>query len=176
MRVQKYYLVIDWLQIHCYHHATMDLVLELAQLTRALDDAGLDYALCGGLALAVYARPRATLDIDLMVEPATLDRIKQTVEPLGFAIAALPMRFQGGAVQIQRFTKIDPASSEHLALDLLLVTPETQTAWDSRIAVDWENGVLKVLSPKGLIALKSLRNSGKDQDDIDYLSGLLNED
>jgi len=147
----------------------MDLVLELAQLTRALDDAGLDYALCGGLALAVYARPRATLDIDLMVEPATLDRIKQTVEPLGFAIAALPMRFQ-------RFTKIDPASSEHLALHLLLVTPETQTAWDSRIAVDWESGVLKVLSPKGLIALKSLRNSGKDQDDIDYLSGLLNED
>jgi lipoate synthase len=66
----------------------MDLVLELAQLTKALDEAGLDYALCGGLALAVYARPRATLDIDLMIEPDTLDRIKQTVEPLGFTIVA----------------------------------------------------------------------------------------
>lgn len=154
----------------------MDLIFELAQLTKALDEAGLDYALCGGLALAVYARPRATLDIDLMVEPAMLDRIKQTVEPLGFTITAQPMRFQDGAVQIQRITKLDLASSEHLALDLLLVTPETQEPWDSRIAVEWEGGVLKVLSPKGLIALKSLRNSGKDQDDIDYLSGLLDED
>lgn len=154
----------------------MDLLLELAQVTKALNEAGLDYALCGGLALAVYAKPRATLDIDLMIEPATLDRIKQMVEPLGFTISAQPMRFQDGAVQIQRLTKLDLTSSEHLALDLLLVTPETQASWDSRIAVEWESGVLNVLSPKGLIALKSLRNSGKDQDDIDYLSGLLDED
>ncbi|HAS85409.1 MAG TPA: hypothetical protein DCS31_01220 [Candidatus Competibacteraceae bacterium] len=154
----------------------MDLLLELADLTKALDEAGLDYALCGGLALAVYARPRATLDIDLMVEPAAMDRIKKVVEPLGFAIAALPMRFHNGAVQIQRLTKIDPTSSEHLALDLLLVTPETQASWESRVAVEWEGGILKVLSPQGLIALKSLRNSGKDQDDIAYLSGLLHED
>ena len=154
----------------------MDLVLELAQIIKALDKAGLDYALCGGLALAVYAKPRATLDIDLMVEPSALDRIKQTVRLLGFTIAAQPMRFQDGAVQIQRITKLDPHSSEDLALDLLLVTPETQESWDSRIAVEWEGGVLKVLSPKGLIVLKSLRNNGKDQDDIDYLSWLLDED
>ena len=137
-----------------YRLTTMDLVLELARLTQALEKAGLDYALCGGLALAVYARPRATLDIDLMVEPAALDRIQKTVKPLGFTIAALPMRFQGGAVQIQRLTKIDPATGEHLALDLLLVTPETQASWDGRIAVEWEGGALKVLSPKGLISLK----------------------
>jgi hypothetical protein len=85
------------------------------------------------------------------------------------------MRFQNGAVQIQRITKLDPTSSEHLALDLLLVTPETQASWDSRTTVEWQGGALKVLSPKGLIALKTLRNSGKDQDDIDYLSGLLYE-
>ncbi len=154
----------------------MDLLLELTRLTQALDRAGIDYALCGGLALAVYARPRATLDIDLMVEPEVLDNVRKTVEPLGFVIAALPMRFHDGAVRIQRLTKIDPASSEHLALDLLLVTPETQASWDSRVAVEWEGGALKVLSPQGLIALKSLRNSGKDQDDIDYLSGLMDED
>lgn len=154
----------------------MDLLFELARLTKALDEAGLDYALCGGLALAVYARPRATLDIDLMVEATAIEPIRKAVEPLGFVIAALPMRFHDGAVRIQRLTKIDPTSSEHLALDLLLVTPETKASWDSRLSVEWEGGVLKVLSPRGLIALKSLRNSGKDQDDIAYLLGLLDED
>ena len=33
-----------------------------------LDLLGIDYALYGGLALAIYARPRATLDIDMMIE------------------------------------------------------------------------------------------------------------
>lgn len=154
----------------------MDLLHELADLTNALDAAGIEYALCGGLALAVYARPRATLDIDLMVESEALAGIRKTVEPLGFAIPALPMRFKGGAVEIHRLTKIDTESGEHLALDLLVVTPVTQAVWDDRVAVQWEGGTLKVLSPQGLISLKSLRNSGKDQDDIDYLSGLLHED
>ncbi|MBK8183213.1 MAG: nucleotidyl transferase AbiEii/AbiGii toxin family protein [Candidatus Competibacteraceae bacterium] len=67
----------------------MDLLLELTRLTQALDRAGIDYALCGGLALAVYARPRATLDIDLMVEPEGRDNVRKTVEPQGFVIAAL---------------------------------------------------------------------------------------
>ena len=43
----------------------------------------IDYALCGGLALAVYARPRATLDIDIMVEPDFLGKVKQIAENLG---------------------------------------------------------------------------------------------
>jgi len=47
----------------------MDLLEELKKITQNLDKAGIDYALCGGLAIAIYARPRATLDIDIMVQP-----------------------------------------------------------------------------------------------------------
>lgn len=61
-------------------------------------------------------------------------------------------------------------------MDLLIVTPETRSPWDSRITVEWEGGTLKVISPKGLIELKSLRKSGQDEDDIKYLSGLIDED
>lgn len=155
----------------------MDLLLELTNLIKAFDEDGIDdYALCGGLALAVYARPRATLDIDMMVEPDSLDRIKKKAEELGFTIPAMPMKFKGGAVQIHRMTKIDDKSGEHLVLDLLVVTPETRLPWNSRISVEWEGGILKVLSPKGLIELKLLRNNGQDQDDIQYLKGLLDED
>jgi hypothetical protein len=56
------------------------------------------------------------------------------------------------------------------------VTPQTKPSWDGRISVEWEGGALRVLSPKGLIMLKSLRNSGQDIDDIEYLKELIDED
>ena len=83
----------------------MDLLVELANIIRAFDQDEIDYALCGGLALAVYAKPRATLDIDIMVQPDFLEKIKKKVEELGFTVHAMPMRFKGGAVQIHRMTK-----------------------------------------------------------------------
>jgi hypothetical protein len=59
--------------------AKMDLLVELNNLIKAFNESEIDYALYGGLALAVYARPRATLDIDIMVEPNSLDKIKKKV-------------------------------------------------------------------------------------------------
>jgi len=42
--------------------------------------------------------------------------------------------------------------------------------------VEWEGGILSVVSPEGLIALKSFRSSGQDQDDIKYLRSITDED
>lgn len=154
----------------------MDLLFELKNIIEEFDRNNIDYALCGGLALAVYARPRATLDIDIMVESDFLDTIKQIVTNLGFNIQATPMSFKNGAIKIHRMTKIDAESGEHLVLDLLLVTQQIKFSWDSKIAVDWEGRKLKVLTPEGLIMLKSLRKSGQDLDDIEYLQGILDED
>jgi len=154
----------------------MDLLEELKNLSAKLNQAGIDYALCGGLALAIYAKPRATLDIDMMVDSGSLSQIKHAAEELGFAFSAAPMEFHGGAVQMHRLTKIDNDSGEHLVLDLLIVTPEIQKAWDSRFTVEWEGAPLKVVSPQGLILLKSFRGSGQDKDDIEYLRSISSED
>ena len=56
----------------------------------------------------------------------------------------------------------------------LIVTPK-KLPWNSRISVEWERGIFKFLSPKRLIELRSLRNNGQDQGDIQYLMGLLDE-
>jgi hypothetical protein len=154
----------------------MDLLSELKTLIDVFDKNKMDYALCGGLALAVYARPRATLDIDIMVEPDSLDKTKQIVQALGFNLPSASMSFKNDSVQIHRMTKIDDESGEHLVLDFMLVTEKTKYAWDRRVSVDWEGGTLKVLDPKGLIFLKSLRKSGQDLDDIEYLKALIDED
>jgi len=154
----------------------VDLIDELKRLITRLDEERIEYALCGGLAMAVYALPRATLDIDIMVEASSLDKTKQAVHDLGFILDAMPMEFHGGKVHIHRVSKIDPDTGETLVLDLLIVTPEIRQAWESRTKVEWEGGTLSVVSPEGLVLLKSFRRSGQDQDDIRYLRGIIDED
>ena len=154
----------------------MEIIAELQGIVARLEEAGIDYALCGGLAMAVYAMPRATLDIDLMIQIESLDEASRAVEPLGFKMDSAPLEFHGGAVRMSRFTKIDPRSNEVLVLDFLLVTEKTASAWDSRREFEWEGRTLRVVSPEGLILLKELRRSGTDQDDIDYLRSIADED
>ena len=153
----------------------MDLLLELKNLISKFQQSEIDYALCGGLAMAIYARPRATLDIDMMIEEDSLPKAKEALAEIGFSLLSDAMSFHDNKVKIQRLTKIDTDSEEHLSLDLLIVTPETCSAWDSRHTVEWEDGPLKVVSPKGLILLKSFRKSGQDQDDIAYLRSIIDE-
>lgn len=154
----------------------MDLLEEFAHLVDIFNREGIDYALCGGLAMAVYAFPRATLDIDILIEPGSLDKTKAVAERLGFTFDVGLMRLSGDAVQIYRLTKISPDDGDTLMLDMLMVTPEMETVWESRQTMPWEQGELPVVSPRGLIELKSKRLSGQDQDDIGKLRSILDED
>jgi hypothetical protein len=154
----------------------MDLIEELKKLISQLERNEIDYALCGGLALAIYAKPRATLDIEIMIDPDFLEKAKMAVSELGFELSAALMKLHDGAIIIHRLVKIDEISGEHLVLDFLLVTSKTKEAWEDKITVEWEGNPLKVVSPNGLILLKSFRKSGQDKDDIEYLRSLVIED
>ena len=54
----------------------LNLYEELKALATAFDAGGVDYALCGGLALAVHGHPRATKDIDILVRRGDLRRLR----------------------------------------------------------------------------------------------------
>jgi hypothetical protein len=71
----------------------IDLYTELREVTRALTEAGVPYALCGGLALMLYQRPRATVDIDLIVTSDATPDAAAALAPLGFRPHPRPMRF-----------------------------------------------------------------------------------
>lgn len=154
----------------------MDILNELRILTKRLQEENIDYALCGGLALAIYTLPRATLDIDILIEASSLERTERVVHDLGYTIIADPMNFHDGKIQIRRVTKIESGTGEALMLDMLLVTSDIREAWDKRLVVEWEYGPINVVSPEGLILLKSFRKSGQDQDDIDFLRNIIDED
>ena len=143
-----------------------DLYDEFRKLVAALDEHQIDYALCGGLAMAVYDRARATVDIDILILSESLGVVIPIAAELGYDIRGLDMTFSGGAIEIRRMSKIDRVSGQVLSLDLILVTPAIRTVWNSRVEADWEDGMLSVVSLAGLIALKRLRGSAQDIADI----------
>ena len=60
----------------------MDLVAELRAVARTLEEAGVPYAVCGGLAVTLHGATRATKDIDLLVREEDVERIAD-LERLG---------------------------------------------------------------------------------------------
>jgi hypothetical protein len=137
------------------------------QLTRELTGRGIDYALCGGMAMAAHGFPRATVDIDILVREETLEAVDAVAESLGYTFRGRPMSFHHGMIEIRRISKIDPETLDPLMLDLMLVTPSIEDVWSTRETLELSGGdTLVVVSREGLIKLKSARMSGTDQDDI----------
>lgn len=153
----------------------LDLYEELKALLSAFDTHKVDYALCGGLAMAVHGFFRATIDIDLLIHRESLEEIKSLARSLGYTIEALPMTFSKGAIEIRRLSKLDSDAGDVLMLDLLLVTPQLENIWATRTEAEWEGGKITVVSREGLIALKSFRNSKQDLADIESLKEVEDE-
>lgn len=143
----------------------LDLYDELRNLIAALDEHEIQYALCGGIAMAIYNRPRATVDIDFLIVADSLSEVIEVAKALKYTVRGLDMTFANDAVEIRRVSKIDQETGFVLSLDMLLVTPQIQQIWDARVRADWEGGKLSVVSREGLIALKKL--SGRPQDLVD---------
>lgn len=156
-------------------NSMLDLYEELKALVGRLNEAKINYALCGGLALALYGIPRATVDIDILIEKEYLDQVQTLTRGLGYIIKAEPMSFVQGGIEIHRVSKKDIETGYWLSLDFLLVTPLIKKVWDSRKEVEWEEGTIRVVSREGLLYLKSLRGSGQDLDDIQKLQEGINE-
>jgi hypothetical protein len=147
----------------------LDLYEELRKLIAELDRHQIDYALCGGLALAIYDHPRATVDIDLLILSESLSEVMALATELDYTIRGLDVTFAGGAIEIRRVSKIDGETGIVLSLDLLIVTTEIRQLWDARVQAEWEGGKLSVVSREGLIALKKLSGRPQDLADISAL-------
>ena len=47
---------------------------DLSQIISALNENEIEHAVCGGLALAIHGFARATLDIDILIQPESLEK------------------------------------------------------------------------------------------------------
>lgn len=138
-----------------------NLFTELMNLTGEFKRRRVDYAVCGGLALAVYGFPRATKDIDLLVRAEDLPAARTAARHCGFTIPGTVMTFKSGD-QLARIVKPLPPSEDVLILDLLLVGEHNRDAWDSRQEIETTLGSICVAGVEGLKNMK--RRAGRLQD------------
>jgi len=151
------------------------LLEEFVNFTDALNRKNLDYAICGGWAMAIHGLPRATIDIDLLILTEDLERVWKIAQNLGFDIEGLPLHFHDGKIEIRRISKIDRDSKKLFPIDFLLVTESLKKVWEDRELIEWEDGKTWTVSRDGLILLKTI--SGREQDllDIKKLREIENE-
>jgi len=148
----------------------VNLVDELHAITAALRAAGVEYAVCGGVAVTIHGATRSTKDLDVLVRRQDLPRVLDTVRPLGYAYPALPMTFDAGTAKerhVQRVSKLD--RGEHLILDLLLAEASLAGMLDGRIDVTVQEGTLSVVSRETLLRMKRLAGRPQDVADIEKL-------
>jgi len=154
----------------------MDLIDELVALIKALNDAGVRYALCGGLAMAVHGHPRATQDIDLLIPEEELEKIQQVAEAAGFWIPSGRMPFKAKtplAMEIYRVSKA--VGSVLIPLDMIIVSPALQDVWEGRIDLPLGAIQCPVVSREGLITMKRIAGRHRDLADIESLTGVDDE-
>lgn len=144
------------------------LIDELSRIIDAFDEKGVAYAVCGGLALAIHGFVRATVDIDLLILPESLEQSYQIGIENDFDIRGLDISFKERAVEIRRVSKID-ADGEILSLDFLLVTPAIEKVWETRESIDFRGRKMWVVSREGLMIMKSLAGRPQDLADLDRL-------
>jgi hypothetical protein len=148
------------------------LLEEFTNLIGEFERREIPYAVCGGLAMAIHGAPRATIDIDVMVQSDDLERAWEAAKSLGYNVEGLPLNFDDGAFQLRRLSKIEPERRRLITVDFLLVTERTRQVWEDRKTVTWMNGTISTVSREGLIELKEL--SGRPQDLVD-IQRLQNE-
>lgn len=142
------------------------LIEELKHLVASFSNHKIDFALCGGLAVAAHGLVRATQDIDFLIREESLDAAYTAAAEVGYDIRGLDISFKERTVEIRRSKVV---GEDVISLDLLLVTPHVEDVWDARELIEFKGESLFVVSREGLIKMK--RQAGRPQDlaDIERL-------
>ncbi len=143
----------------------MDILNEYINFVNSLGAAQIEYATCGGLAMAVHGYVRATKDLDFLIREEDLEAAFDVAKGLGFDIEGLPLEFDGGSFKLRRLSKINKETKSLMTVDFILVTDKIRDVWNDREHVSWGSGSAWVVSRKGLIKMKT--TAGRDQDIVD---------
>ena len=138
---------------------------ELRELVQRFNEAKIEYALCGGMAVALHGHPRFTRDIDFLVHPESLNRAKEVAAAIGFLDESGRIPFPDS--DVYRILKIE--GSEYRILDLLVPKRLDTIAWTQRQWFDWNGLPICTVSREGLIEMKLAAGRDIDRFDIKQL-------
>ena len=148
----------------------MKLRTELLRIAQCLDEREIDYALCGGLAVAVHGYPRMTKDIDLLIQSSSVDSSHEALAGIEYDLTSGLIPFDTGTERERRLYRVSKAEGRELmTLDLLVVTPVFQEVWETRESFEIDSKQIKVVSKEGLIKMKRIAGRLQDLADIEAL-------
>ena len=142
---------------------------EFTNITNALNEREIEYAVCGGWAMAILGFPRATIDIDLLILSEDLDEVWRVAQNLGYDVEGLPLHFHDGKIEIRRISKIDTETKSLITIDFLLVTEALKEVWENRKIFKWNRGIVSSVSKEGLILMKQISGRLQDLADIERI-------
>lgn len=148
----------------------MDLADEFRNVILALNGAGIPYAVCGGFAVIVYGFPRATQDIDLLVRPQDVNRLKAVLRPLGFRLDSGAITLNAGKprqARVHRLVKV--SGEEFLLLDMIAFTSRADDPLTICARLDWAGLPVSVVGRDELRLLKLDAGRPKDLEDLRQL-------
>lgn len=148
----------------------VDLVGELNLIVDILEAAEIDYALCGGLAVAIHGFPRATRDIDFIINPDDLSTIRQAIIPIGFTIDGGILTLKEGTDHEFRIWRISRrCDSELSTIDFILVRTWLLEVWQQRQQFALSNRTLTAVNLDGLRKMKTVSARPQDLADLERL-------
>lgn len=139
----------------------MDIQQELRALVVALNSELIEYALCGGLAVAFHGYARFTKDIDILIAKESLESALKVAERVGFLDSSGRIPFPN--LDLYRVLKTE--GTEYLMLDWMVIATKDNAIWAEKTWFDWEGLPICVVSVEGLVTMK--RQAGRDQDLLD---------
>ena len=117
------------------------------------------YVVIGGIAAVLYGVPRATFDLDMLIQatPDNVERLLRAMTEAGLATASLTTVDEVLAKEITIFT-------DRVRLDIQTSTPGLtfDEAWSRKVTMNYKGQTLEVVCLTDLIASK--RASGRDVD------------
>ena len=146
----------------------MNVFEEFRQLVMELEKHEVRYALVGGVAMAFYAEPRFTRDIDILVDFEDFQKAKTVLEKDGYFESAVPLTFRNVAIELHRFLKVTP--EDEMMIDILVAKDENvRRIIQDAVQAESEEGKVRLANKKDLVWLKRSRGSKQDQADIETL-------
>lgn len=146
----------------------MNIFDEFAEIIKHIEGEKIRYALVGGVAMAFYAEPRFTQDIDILLEPNDFEKARRVLEQNGYFEFAEPWTFKSTPLTLHRFFKA--VKNDQMIIDLLVAGNKKHLEIiENALIAQGEHGVVHVAVKSDIIWLKKQRHSLQDQADIERL-------
>ncbi len=140
------------------------LLNELSNIISALENGGIEYAVCGGLALAIHGFARASYGFDFLIQADSIEQACDIVKQYGYDKTETDKLFEHSSFEVQIVSKVDEDGGI-LPIKFVAANSKIRDVWDTRETLIWQDKTLWIVSRDGLIKMKEL--AGRDKDLID---------